>query len=271
MQRPWPSVWLVVSLSVGALPALAQTAMEDATTCILKPREIVHLGSPVPGLLATIGADRGDTVKTGQIVAVLESSIEEVTLILARARAANDAAIEGEKAEFDMLRHKLDRTRPLAEQRIASQQTLEDVQSKLEESRNRIRQAEMDRAQAALEAERAQRQLGLRQIKSSINGVVTERKLAPGEYVYEQTPIMTIAQVDPLNVELVVPASRYGTIRAGMEAEVRPSAPVGGTYRAKVEVVDPVIDAASNTFGVRLVLPNHDNRIPAGIRCSVAW
>jgi hypothetical protein len=32
-----------------------------------------------------------------------------------------------------------------------------------------------------------------------------------------------------------------------------------------------VIDAASNTFGVRLVLPNHDGKIPAGIRCSIAW
>jgi len=266
--------WLCLAILALCLPrsGWAQTAgIEDTTTCVLKPRELVHLGSPVPGLLATLTADRGDTVKRGQVVATLESSIEEVTLTLARARAANDAAIVGERAEFDMLRRKLDRTRPLAEQRIASQQTLEEVESKLEESRNRIRQAEMDKALAGLDTERAQRQLDLRRIKSSIDGVVTERKLTPGEYVYEQTPIMTIAQVDPLNVELVVPAARYGSIRPGMEAEIRPAAPVGGVYRAKVEVVDPVIDAASNTFGVRLVLPNHENSIPAGIRCTVAW
>jgi membrane fusion protein, multidrug efflux system len=258
-------------LCAVALPAIAQTSTDDLTTCILKPREIVHLGSPVPGLLETIAADRGDLVKRGQVVATLESSIEEVTLMLARAKAANEAAIDGEKAEFDMLRRKLERTKPLAQQRIASLQTLEEVESKLEESRNRIRQAEMERALAELDAERAKRQLALRQIHSSVDGVVTERKLAPGEYVYEQTPIMTIAAVDPLNVEIVVSASRYDTIRPGMEVDIRPAAPVGGSYHARVEVVDPVIDAASNTFGVRLVLPNHDGKIPAGIRCSIAW
>jgi multidrug efflux pump subunit AcrA (membrane-fusion protein) len=36
-------------------------------------------------------------------------------------------------------------------------------------------------------------------------------------------------------------------------------------------VIDPVIDAASETFGVRLILPNPNHTIPAGIRCSVEW
>jgi hypothetical protein len=36
-------------------------------------------------------------------------------------------------------------------------------------------------------------------------------------------------------------------------------------------VIDPVIDAASNTFGVRLILPNPGNRIPAGVRCAMTW
>jgi hypothetical protein len=36
-------------------------------------------------------------------------------------------------------------------------------------------------------------------------------------------------------------------------------------------VVDPVIDAASGTFGVRLELPNSDYRLPAGLRCKVRF
>ena len=261
----------VVGLVLATGAVAQESAADRDTTCILKPRELVHLGSAVPGLLATVSVERGDAVTRGQVVATLESSIEEATLLLSRAKAANDAVIEGEKAEYEMLRRKLERTRPLAEQRLASQQTLEEVESKLEESRDRIRADEMDRAIAVLEANRAQRSLDLRRIVSSIDGVVTERKLAPGEYVYEQTPILTIAQVDPLNVEVVLPAGRYGQVHVGDEVAVRPAAPIGGSYRAKVEVVDPVIDAASNTFGVRLALANPGNRIPAGIRCGVAW
>ena len=52
---------------------------------------------------------------------------------------------------------------------------------------------------------------------------------------------------------------------------MHPVPPVGGTYTAEAEVVDPVIDAASDTFGVRLILPNPHHTIPAGIRCTVDW
>ena len=48
-------------------------------------------------------------------------------------------------------------------------------------------------------------------------------------------------------------------------------APIGGRYETSVAVVDPVIDAASGTLGVRLVLPNRNGRIPAGIRCRVEF
>lgn len=259
---------------LAALPSmtLAQTAgSEQSGTCILKPREIVHLGSPVSGLLAKIAVDRGDIVKKGQLIAELEANIQRATLALARAKAANDSAVGAEQAEFDMLQRAVNRTKPLAEKQFATMAALDEAQSKLEVSRMRIRSAKMDLAMAALEVERAQQDLDLRLIKSSIDGVVTERKLAPGEYVSEQTPLLILAQVDPLNVELVLPAARFGEIHHAMEMEVRPSQPIGGVYRARVEVVDPVIDAASNTFGVRLVLPNPNNAIPAGVRCDVSW
>jgi multidrug efflux pump subunit AcrA (membrane-fusion protein) len=98
---------------------------------------------------------------------------------------------------------------------------------------------------------------------------VTERKLSPGEHVYEQTPILTLAEINPLFVELVVGAQYYKQFKVGMTAQVRLSEPVGGTYTVRADVVDPVIDPASNTFRVRLVLPNPNNAIPAGLHCSV--
>ena len=82
---------------------------------------------------------------------------------------------------------------------------------------------------------------------------------------------MTIAQLDPLNVEVFVPIPMYGKIKKGMDAEVRPEQPVGGVYIAKIDVVDAVFDAASRTFGVRLLLPNPEHRLPAGLRCKVRF
>jgi hypothetical protein len=57
----------------------------------------------------------------------------------------------------------------------------------------------------------------------------------------------------------------------GMRAQIIPEAPIGGKYTAIVKIVDRVLDAASGTFGVRLELPNPDNRLPAGIKCKVIF
>lgn len=75
-----------------------------------------------------------------------------------------------------------------------------------------------------------------------MDGVVVDVIVSPGEHVHEQAIVMTIAEIDPLNVEVFVPVTRYGSISTRMPAEVRPEAPVGGTCRAKVAVVDRVLD-----------------------------
>jgi len=77
--------------------------------------------------------------------------------------------------------------------------------------------------------------------------------------------------VDPLNVEVVLPVDLLTRVRVGMRAEVRPQLAGAGTHVAAVTVVDRVVDAASNTFGVRLELPNPDYRIAGGIRCDIRF
>jgi multidrug efflux pump subunit AcrA (membrane-fusion protein) len=74
-----------------------------------------------------------------------------------------------------------------------------------------------------------------------------------------------------LNVEVIAPASIFGSVRVGMTGYVNLAPFFPGSYKAKVVVVDKVIDAASGTLGVRLQLPNPDNKIPAGIKCTVEF
>jgi multidrug efflux pump subunit AcrA (membrane-fusion protein) len=110
-----------------------------------------------------------------------------------------------------------------------------------------------------------------RTIRSPINGVVVTRALGPGEYAFDQAHLLTVSQIDPLNVEVFVPLAQFGKIRPGITAEVRPEQPVGGRYDATVTVVDQVFDAASGTIGIRLELPNPDHALPAGLKCRVRF
>jgi HlyD family secretion protein len=121
---------------------------------------------------------------------------------------------------------------------------------------------------ARLELERAKTALNLRVIRSPVTGVVVERTLAIGEFV-GQNPIMKVARIDPLRVEVFVPVAMLGKVPLGTRAQVIPEAPANTPRWAHVTVVDKVVDAASGTFGVRLELPNPGNQLAAGLKCKV--
>ncbi len=80
-----------------------------------------------------------------------------------------------------------------------------------------------------------------------------------------------MAQIDPLRVEVIVPAQIFGRIFPGMPATIVPELPEYGAQIATVTIVDKVIDAASSTFGVRLELPNAEQQMPSGLRCLVRF
>lgn len=152
-------------------------------------------------------------------------------------------------------------------------QVLATLESSLERASVAVTRAQAElqtRRLAELELQRAAAALSLRAIRSPITGVVTERLLSPGELV-RQNPILKVAQIDPLRVEVFAPVSLLGKIAVGMKAQVMPEAPVNGVHPARVTVVDRVIEAAGGTFGVRLELPNPDYRLPAGLRCRVRF
>lgn len=258
----------MISLAAAA-PAGTGVDSTGVASCVVTPKRVVQLGSPVAGLLSDVLVDRGAAVTAGQIVAKLESSVEEAQLEIDQFRSKNTAPIEASRVDLEFNQKALATREQLRDNMFAKAEDVDKYRAMVDQDQIAIRKAEADLHIAELEAIRSERQLDLKQIRSSISGVVTERKLSPGEHVYEQTPILTIAEINPLYVELVVNAEQYPFFRVGMTAEIHPGAPVGGVYSAGVDVVDPVIDAGSNTFRVRLVLPNPRNAIPAGVRCTV--
>jgi multidrug efflux pump subunit AcrA (membrane-fusion protein) len=111
-------------------------------------------------------------------------------------------------------------------------------------------------------------QVDQRIVRAPFDGVVVERWRHPGERV-EERPMLRIATLDPLRVDLVVPAMRFGQYAVNDVVAIRPELPGSPVVSAVVSNIDRVIDAASNTFRVRLTLANPGHRLPAGARCAV--
>lgn len=251
--------------------ASERTVAKRDFDCIMEARVIVKLGTATTGLISKITVDRGDIVKEGQIVAELDSGVQEAIVALARLKATNEFQIQSHQSRKEFLSKKLNRIQTLQKNDFASVAALDEVTSDLKISQNAEKEAKLSLELARLELEREAQILAQRKIRSPLTGVVTERVLFSGEYRNETNHIMTIAQIDPLNVEVVLPVSYFGQLKLGGRAKVRPEEPIAGSHAAKITVIDQVVDAGSGTFGVRLALPNPYFALPAGVRCSVQF
>jgi RND family efflux transporter MFP subunit len=256
----------LVALLLATTSALADEA-EDFD-CVIQPKEVVELSSPVPGIIETIDVDRSDSVEQGQVVAKLKDGVEQALVDLGQQRAGFTGEIESKKASLDFAKRKQKRTKQLYSKKAVPFHVLDEAQTESVLAATELRHAQQNKRLAELELKRAQETLDLRTVRSPISGVVVERLQSPGEFV-ENKPILRIAQLDPLRVEVILPVALFGSITTGMRAEVVPELSKKRKYIGQVTIVDRVVDAASGTFGVRLELPNPGNYIPGGLRCKL--
>jgi RND family efflux transporter MFP subunit len=255
---------------VAALAPVSVSAQEF--DCIIEARQTVDIRSPVEGLIESVAVERGQVVRKGQVVVQLESGPERATLAIAKSKAEQTGPLKAAEAKLDLARKKETRAEELARQNFISPNALEEARTERSLAESEVKVARENQKLAELDVARASELLNMRTIRSPITGVVVERFMKAGEFANSSVkdPILKLAEIDPLHVEVILPAKLYGDIRRGDKAEVLPETPAK-QFPAVVSVVDQVMNAASGTFGVRLELRNPNLAVPAGAKCKVKF
>jgi len=261
---------VLAGLLLAAGVSLAWGEELSGFDCLIEPYAVADVSTREQGILEAFLVDRGDLVTRGQVVARLDSSIEEASVALAEAKARMRSETQERRTVLSYLQREQERLEKLHQNKAASLHDMDKAETEQERAVLRLRQAVEEEQLAKLELERARKILERRTIHSPIDGTVVDTVLTPGESVENRT-ILQIAQIDPLKVEVIIPVAHYGAITVGMQAEVVPKYPGATAHMATVSVVDRVVDAASNTFGVRLDLANSDFQIPGGVRCDIRF
>ena len=237
--------------------------------CLIEPQETVRLSTPVAGIVAAVHVDRGDSVEAGDVVAELDATLETIALSIAEARAGNMARIEGAEARMAFLQAQVTRNRQLAARNAISAAVVTESEMELEIARQDLIDARLSRDLAEIEVVQARAVLEQKTLRAPIDGVIVERLLSRGEYRDTQAHIATIARLDLLRVEAFAPLDYFDALAVSDAVTIRPEAPIGGAWPATITIMDRVFDAATATFGLRMVLENPDLALPAGVRCEV--
>jgi len=266
---------LTCALGLAAIVSAMQAAAQGSShyDCLIEARQQVDVRSSAEGVIEQVLVRRGDVVRKGELLAKLASGPEIAALNLARSRATMEGELKAAEARVEITRKKWERAEELHKRSFVSANAKDEAEAEYRLAQEQARAVREGRTLAELEVKRAEEVLGQRSIHSPVNGVVVALLLNPGELASsnQKDPILRLMEIDPLNVELVLPLSQFGKIKTGQRARVIPEQPVGGNHGAVVEVVDSTLDAASGTFGVRLRLPNPNGRIPAGVKCRVTF
>jgi RND family efflux transporter MFP subunit len=270
---PLATTLLLLVGTVLAQPRPATPPTTRGFDCLIEPRQTIELRSPVEGLIEDVKVERGQATRRGQVLVTLVSALERSNLEVARHRAEMTGRLELSRNRVDFARRKAERAQQLQEQNFISTQARDEAQTELSLAESEFKDALETQQQAQLELRRAIEIVEQRTLRSPFDGYVVERLLNPGDLAEAGTgrrPVLKLAQLDPLRVEVQLPAAAWGRVVAGSTVRVTVEG-VGAPRTARVVVADKVIDAASSLFGVRLEMPNPGLKVPVGARCSAEF
>lgn len=262
----YPRMYLsVTALTLGV--SLSHAASYD---CLIEPNQSLEIGSPVIGVVEKVWVKRGDHVSKGQVVFTLESNAEAAAADLAKFKSHAVGAIKSAQNKVEFGQKKFERRKEMAAENLVSKQERDDAEAEWRLAEAELVAARESKEQAALEYKQQSSLLALRTVRSTIDGVVVDQMLYPGETAEPggKKPVLKLAQLDPLKVRVMLPMSVFGKVKTGYVAEVSTEYASSGPLKATVRHTDKVLDAASGTHIVFLNLPNKALEIPAGTKCK---
>jgi RND family efflux transporter MFP subunit len=254
-----------VAVKTVAAASVEMPSVYEATGTV-RARTTAQVSAKVMGYVREVKAQAGDTVKAGQVLILLDdrdlaSGYRQAEAGLNEARqgmSEADNAIAAAKAQLDMTQLTMNRMKDLYDKKSVSAQEFDDVSMKLKVAQANHEMALSRRGQLQARIRQAEEAVGgagimkgYAEVKAPFAGVVTERRVEPGNLAAPGQPLLVIEQAGALRLEAQVDESRLGSIRAGQSVTVTLDQPI----QARVSEIVPAVDAASRSFLVRIDLP----------------
>ncbi|MDO9479358.1 MAG: efflux RND transporter periplasmic adaptor subunit [Hydrogenophaga sp.] len=214
---------------VEVAPVKTLRIQDDAQAVgTLRSRQSVTLRPEVSGRIAQIGFADGARVRRGQLLVQLDDVLQRAELSQAQ-------------AQLSIARANLKRNQELVAENFVAQRVLDESQANLQ-----VAEAQVALAQARLQRMR---------VTAPFDGTVGLRSINLGEYVKDGADLVNLEDTSALTVDFRLPERYQTRIAAGQSVQVQLDALPGQSFVARVQAVDPLLDANGRSVAVRAVLP----------------
>jgi membrane fusion protein, multidrug efflux system len=285
-----------------AAPALVRVAAAEtrqiektiSVTGALYPDETVTVSAEVPGRVARLGADFGQHVSKGSVIAQLDPREFEIQIERSRATLAQalariglkssqenvepetTPAIRQAQAQYEDARFKYESAKKLYKSGDFSEERYTEIekgfgarQAALEGARDDLRTQLATIRSIQAEVRLLEKRLGDTTVRAPFDGSIAAKLAAVGQYMKEGTPIFTLVKTSPLRLRVEIPETSVAAARVGTALSFTTDAAAGAEFKAVVRELNPSLDARSRSLTVEARLASNDGRLKPGMFVQV--
>lgn len=218
---------------------LGSTAVYNGT---LRSRGIARIHTQEPGRISTLPFFEGDPVDSGAVLGTLDDALLQAQLL---------------------------RVRALREQAEQNRRRLEDLGGRGLVSNEELIRSRTELAVAGAEEELLLTRLGYMTLHAPFSGIISERRVEPGDSIASNTHVLTLIDLDTLITEVSVSELLLPHLRVGDPATVRIDALGGAEFPGRINRIHPTLDPGSRTGVVEVALEPVPDGARPGQYCRV--
>jgi membrane fusion protein, multidrug efflux system len=279
-----------VQIETATISRMSIERHADLSGTLVSPDQ-AKVSSEVAGIVREVPVQLGTEIRAGDTLVRLEP--RELSLALERA----DSALKQVEAQLGLTRSDSEQAPPDEEvatvrqaaanrddakaaydraQQLNGRGLLSKVDRDTAETRMKVMEANYQAAvdnvralRATLQDRRASYDLAVKKlndavIKAPVAGSVSERLVQPGEFIRENTQVVTIVQMNPLKLRTSIQEKFAGMIRQGQDVKFSVEAFPERTFDGKVAYVSPAVDQTTRTFAIESLVDNPDRVLKPG-------
>lgn len=253
---------------------LVPARAEDEVLSYLEPYRSIEISSIETGIISEIRVKEGDHVAPGDVLLLLDNEITESRLAIARINAEGVGKLMATQAEVDLQQQRHDQLERLVTSGTSNSAELARQKALLVQAKGNQIIAEEEQKSFRLEVRQIEAELKRRVLTSPIDGIVVDisKDIAESVSLASARPddyLVRVVEIDRLKCIGHVPAAFARGLKKGdsLNLRVEDGAPV--VVRGSVEFVSPVIDPATATVRIQLVIDNPKLTLRSGATVQI--
>lgn len=223
-------------------------------TGTLKPSRLVAVGSQASGRITSLKVAVGDTVKSGDLIAEIDSTTQDNALKISKASLANVEAQRAERvAQLENAKLTLERQTAIYEKQAGSRADLQTAESEVKVVAAQIQALDAQITEAEVAVETAEADVGYTRISAPMDGTVLAVVNQEGRTVNaaQSAPtIVVLGDLTRMTVRAEISEADITRVKAGQAVRFNVIGDRGKTYEAKLTTIEPAPESITEDSSV---------------------